>query len=68
MSYAYVQGREAEALAFFERLLSQPLKPNDRAELEKLVEELRNKVGSEEHRSALTRVLQNVAAFNLQTR
>lgn len=67
MSYAYVQGREAEALAFFERLLNQPLTPAERDELEKLVEELRGKVGSQERQAAIRRARQNVAAHNLQT-
>ena len=68
MSYAYIQGREAEALAFFEKLLNQALEPKERAELERLVEELREKVTSEEQQAAMSRALQNVAAHNLQNR
>lgn len=66
MSYAYVQGREAEALAFFEKLLNQALDSNERAELEKLVAELREKVTPTEEQAAVARALQNVAAHNLQ--
>ena len=67
MSYAYIQGREAEALAFFEKMLNQALNPNERAELEQLVDELRQKVTSKEGQAAMTHGLQNVVAHNLQT-
>ena len=65
MSYAYIQGREAEALAFFEKMLSQPLQPDERAQLQELIEELRRKV-TEANRTALESALQN-ATVNLQT-
>jgi hypothetical protein len=67
MSYAYIQGREAEALAFFQTMLNQALDPNERAQLEKLVDELRQKVTSKEEQAGIARGLQNVAAHNLQT-
>lgn len=65
MSYAYIQGQEAEALAFFEKLLSQALDPKERAELEELVEELRRKVTAKEEQTAMARGLQSIA-LNLQ--
>ncbi|HWY39533.1 MAG TPA: hypothetical protein VNX27_01940 [Chthoniobacterales bacterium] len=49
MSFAYIQGQEAEALAYFERLLNQPLPESDREQLKRLVEQLRRKVESEAH-------------------
>jgi hypothetical protein len=67
MSYAYIQGHEAEALVFFQKLLSQALKPEERAELEKFVEDLRQKVTSKEEQTAGERRLQSVGAHNLQT-
>jgi hypothetical protein len=65
MSYAYIQGREAEALAFFEKMLSHPLQPDERAQLQELIEELRRKV-TQANRAALEPALQNATA-NLQT-
>jgi hypothetical protein len=65
MSYAYIQGQEAEALSYFERLLKQPLDPKERAQLEKLVEELRSKVKSDEKTSRQF-AMQNSPSLNLQ--
>ena len=66
MSYAYFQGDEAESLSYFEKMLSQPLNPQDRAQLEELVKELRRKV-SEAHQVDLRGALQNFPAANLHT-
>jgi hypothetical protein len=67
MSYAYIQGQEAEALVFFQKLLSQALEPQERAALEELVEDLRQKVTSKDGQTAMGRRLQSVGAHNLQT-
>lgn len=67
MSYAYIQGKEAEALSFFEKLLNQPLNPDERVQLEKLIEELRQKVRSDSKKSGRQHALQNAAILNLQT-
>ncbi len=66
MSYAYIQGREAEALAYFEKLLNQPLDPKERAQLEKLIGELRQKVKTDRETPAREHALQNSPALNLQ--
>lgn len=42
MSFAYIQGREAEALAFFEKRLQVSRDQSERDQLTKVVEELRN--------------------------
>lgn len=67
MSYAYIQGKEAEAVSYFETLLKQPLDPRDRAELEALVRELRQKVQAGVDVADRQVALQNAPALNLQT-
>lgn len=67
MSYAYIQGKEAEALSYFETLLNQPLDPDDRVQLEELVRELRQKVQATTHADIRRPALQNAPALNLQT-
>lgn len=66
MSYAYIQGQEAEALSFFERLLNQPLEPKDRIQLERLVSELRRKVRLDSEKPTRQHAIQNAPALNLQ--
>jgi hypothetical protein len=66
MSYAYIQGQEADALSFFEKLLNQPLEPKERAQLEKLVAELRRKVESDSEKPSRQHAMQNAPALNLQ--
>jgi hypothetical protein len=58
---------EAEALVFFEKLLSRALEPEERAELEALVDELRQMVTRKEEQTAMGRELHSVVTQNLQT-
>jgi hypothetical protein len=44
MSFAYIEGQEAQALAFFEKLLEQCADVEKRKDLEIFVEKLRAKV------------------------
>ena len=44
MSYAYIQGQEEQALAYFTMLLEIERDPRERESLEKLVEKLRNEL------------------------
>jgi aminoglycoside/choline kinase family phosphotransferase len=68
MSYAYIQGQEVEALAYFERLLNQPLDPEARAQLQKLVDELRDKVESSASKKIGRQfAMQNAPSLNLQS-
>ena len=68
MSFAYIQGQEAEALAYFERLLNQPLPASDRQHLERLVLQLRQKVEAQaQQEKTVELALHNaVAGLNLQ--
>lgn len=68
MSYAYIQGQEREALVYFQRLLNQPLSPVDRAQLERLVQDLREKVQTDDDERAADAepALHNARPLNLQ--
>jgi len=44
MSFAYIQGREVEALAFFESKLSVTTDASDRKDLEALIRKLREDI------------------------
>jgi hypothetical protein len=48
MSFAYIEGQEAQALAFFEKQLDQCADPVLRKELELFVEKLRAKIKKED--------------------
>jgi hypothetical protein len=44
MSFAYIEGQEAQALAFFEKQLERCTDANERKELEIFLEKLREKI------------------------
>jgi len=69
MSFAYIQGQESEALAYFERLLNQPMSEADRAQLEDLVRDLRRKVELEKRSGETTEpAMHNARSLNLRTK
>jgi hypothetical protein len=61
MSFAYVQGREAEALAFFEDKLSAATDPSERKQLEEIVSKLRELVGKDKQGSYGALTFQNTS-------
>lgn len=50
MSYAYIQGQEEQALAYFEMLLEGEHSPDERKILEKLVEHLKKEIARRQAR------------------
>ncbi|MDE3067605.1 MAG: hypothetical protein KGJ60_08645 [Verrucomicrobiota bacterium] len=63
MSYAYLQGHEAQALAFFEKLLEVERNPAEREKLERVIGELRKTIAERKSDSPnLESSLQNLPA------
>jgi|GEM_PF-6532726 len=52
MSYAYIQGQEEQALAYFTMLLEAQSDPRERVILEKLVEHLKKEIAKRQPRHA----------------
>ena len=61
MSFAYIQGREAEALAFFEDKLSTTSDANERKQLEEIVRKLRELVGKDKQTNTSALTFQNTS-------